>query len=91
MNIPIPAETPDPNIDQPTLPPSEPEPIPEQEPPEKHPATQGRPAHYHAAGGGQRLSPGACPASKHRQPRGEARSISRPGAFPGAGQSAASG
>jgi hypothetical protein len=33
MNIPIPAETPDPNIDNPILPPSEPEPIPEQEPP----------------------------------------------------------
>jgi hypothetical protein len=33
MNIPIPAETPDPNIDQPTLPPTEPQPIPEQEPP----------------------------------------------------------
>ncbi|NWF18246.1 hypothetical protein HX785_31570 [Pseudomonas reactans] len=34
MNIPIPAETPDPNIDKPTLPPTEPEPIPEKEPPE---------------------------------------------------------
>ncbi|NWD76028.1 hypothetical protein HX890_18125 [Pseudomonas gingeri] len=33
MNIPIPAETPDPNIDKPTLPPIEPQPIPEQEPP----------------------------------------------------------
>lgn len=33
MNIPIPAETPDPNIDKPTLPPTEPQPIPEQEPP----------------------------------------------------------
>jgi len=37
MNIPIPAETPDPNIDNPTLPPTEPEPIPEQEPPENEP------------------------------------------------------
>jgi hypothetical protein len=33
MNIPIPAETPDPNIDKPTLPETEPQPIPEQEPP----------------------------------------------------------
>lgn len=35
MNIPIPAETPDPNIDDPNLPPPgpDPEPIPEQEPP----------------------------------------------------------
>ena len=33
MNIPIPPETPDPNIDDPVLPPSQPEPIPEQEPP----------------------------------------------------------
>ncbi|QNH77329.1 hypothetical protein GGD92_03360 [Pseudomonas protegens] len=32
MNIPIPAETPDPNLDQPPLPPSDP-PVPEQEPP----------------------------------------------------------
>jgi hypothetical protein len=37
MNIPIPAETPDPNIDEPTLPPSEPQPVPEQEPPEQRP------------------------------------------------------
>lgn len=37
MNIPIPAETPDPNIDNPTLPPTEPEPIPEKEPPENLP------------------------------------------------------
>ena len=37
MNIPIPAETPDPNIDNPTLPPTEPEPIPEKEPPEHQP------------------------------------------------------
>ena len=43
MNIPIPAETPDPNIDQPTLPPSEPEPIPEQEPPESTPPPKGDP------------------------------------------------
>ncbi|MGE8143855.1 hypothetical protein ACQKP7_01465 [Pseudomonas frederiksbergensis] len=33
MSIPIPAETPDPNIDNPTIPPTEPEPVPEQEPP----------------------------------------------------------
>ncbi|MCE0464552.1 MULTISPECIES: hypothetical protein [Pseudomonas] len=35
MNIPIPAETPDPNIDDPTLPPPgpDPEPIPEKDPP----------------------------------------------------------
>lgn len=32
MTIPIPAETPDPNIDKPTLPETEP-PAPEQEPP----------------------------------------------------------
>ncbi|MDQ0704237.1 hypothetical protein QF043_003029 [Pseudomonas sp. W3I7] len=37
MTIPIPAETPDPNIDNPTLPPSEPQPIPEKEPPENEP------------------------------------------------------
>lgn len=33
MNIPIPAETPDPNIDNPTIPETEPQPIPEQDPP----------------------------------------------------------
>lgn len=33
MSIPIPAETPDPNIDEPTIPPTEPGPVPEQEPP----------------------------------------------------------
>ena len=37
MNIPIPAETPDPNIDNPTLPPGKPETIPEKEPPENQP------------------------------------------------------
>lgn len=39
MNIPIPAETPDPNIDDPILPPPqpEPEPIPEKEPQENEP------------------------------------------------------
>ncbi|NWA02443.1 hypothetical protein [Pseudomonas gingeri] len=37
MNIPIPAETPDPNIDKPTLPPTGPQPIPEQEPPDTTP------------------------------------------------------
>ncbi|MGF6513772.1 hypothetical protein ABH912_001238 [Pseudomonas sp. BT76 TE3572] len=33
MSIPIPAETPDPNIDSPTIPSTEPEPVPEQDPP----------------------------------------------------------
>ena len=33
MSIPIPAETPDPNIDSPVIPPTEPEPVPEQDPP----------------------------------------------------------
>ncbi|AZE83774.1 hypothetical protein C4J98_2361 [Pseudomonas orientalis] len=37
MTIPIQAETPDPNIDSPTLPPTEPAPIPEKEPPENEP------------------------------------------------------
>ncbi len=37
MSIPIPAQTPDPNIDQPTLPPTEPQPVPEQEPPDMPP------------------------------------------------------
>ncbi|AGE25552.1 hypothetical protein H045_07410 [Pseudomonas poae RE*1-1-14] len=37
MTIPIPAETPDPNIDAPTLPPVEPPPIPDEEPPENQP------------------------------------------------------
>jgi hypothetical protein len=37
MNIPIPAETPDPNIDEPSLPRSVPQPVPEQEPPEQRP------------------------------------------------------
>lgn len=39
MNIPIPAETPDPNIDKPTLPPTEPNPAPppEEEPPQDPP------------------------------------------------------
>ncbi|WP_178081880.1 hypothetical protein [Pseudomonas sp. FW300-N1A1] len=32
MSIPIPPETPDPNIDQPVLPPDEPTPEPEQDP-----------------------------------------------------------
>jgi len=43
MTIPIPAETPDPNIDQPTLPPTEPQPVPEQEPPETIPPPKGDP------------------------------------------------
>ena len=33
MNNPFPAETPDPNIDNPAIPETEPQPIPEQEPP----------------------------------------------------------
>ncbi len=37
MNIPIPAETPDPNIDDPVLPPGDTEPVPEQDPPVKDP------------------------------------------------------
>ncbi|MGY2291686.1 hypothetical protein ACW9H6_18145 [Pseudomonas sp. SDO528_S397] len=37
MTIPIPAETPDPNIDKPTLPPTEPGPVPDQEPPDDAP------------------------------------------------------
>ena len=39
MNIPIPAQTPDPNIDKPTLPPTEPDPVapPEEEPPQDPP------------------------------------------------------
>ena len=39
MNIPIPAQTPDPNIDKPTLPPTEPDPVapPEEEPPPDQP------------------------------------------------------
>lgn len=43
MNIPIPAETPDPNIDKPTLPPSEPPPVPRQEPAENTPPPKGDP------------------------------------------------
>ena len=43
MNIPIPAETPDPNIDDPVLPPSDPDPIPEQEPPGADPTPIGGP------------------------------------------------
>ncbi|KAF1012205.1 MAG: hypothetical protein GAK32_00319 [Pseudomonas fluorescens] len=37
MNIPIPAETPDPNIDKPPLPPADPDTIPDEEPPENQP------------------------------------------------------
>ncbi|CAM2769100.1 hypothetical protein SAMN04490207_0794 [Pseudomonas gessardii] len=43
MNIPIPAQTPDPNIDHPTLPQTEPEPIPEQEPLESVPPAKEEP------------------------------------------------
>ncbi|WKC47638.1 hypothetical protein [Pseudomonas veronii] len=37
MNIPIPPQTPDPNIDKPTLPPTEPAAPPEEEPPQDPP------------------------------------------------------
>ena len=47
MNIPIPAETPDPNIDDPTLPPPDPAPIPEQEPPGAEPTPIGDPPSEH--------------------------------------------
>ena len=43
MNIPIPAETPDPNIDKPTLPETEPQPVPEQEPPGTTPPAKEEP------------------------------------------------
>ena len=43
MNIPIPAETPDPNIDKPTLPGKEPQPVPEQEPPGTTPPAKEEP------------------------------------------------
>lgn len=43
MTIPIPAETPDPNIDKPTLPEAEPQPIPEQEPPGSTPPPKEEP------------------------------------------------
>ncbi len=43
MNIPIPAETPHPNIDKPTLPDTEPPPVPEQEPPGTTPAPKEEP------------------------------------------------
>lgn len=48
MNIPIPAETPDPNIDDPVLPPSDPTPIPEQEPPGADPTPIGDPPNEQA-------------------------------------------
>ncbi len=47
MNIPIPAETPDPNIDDPSLPPLDPDPIPEQEPPDADPDPIGDPPTEH--------------------------------------------
>ncbi|AZD02173.1 hypothetical protein SAMN03159489_02899 [Pseudomonas sp. NFPP07] len=43
MSIPIPAETPDPNIDHPTLPPTEPQPVPEEDPPETTPPPKEEP------------------------------------------------
>ena len=43
MTIPIPAHTPDPNIDDPVLPPADPEPVPEQEPPSPEPEPIGVP------------------------------------------------
>ncbi|MCB1656331.1 MAG: hypothetical protein KDI41_21305 [Pseudomonadales bacterium] len=43
MNIPIPAETPDPNIDDPVLPSGDAEPVPEEDPPLKDPDPIGDP------------------------------------------------
>ena len=43
MNNPFPAETPDPNIDKPTLPDTEPPPVPEQEPPGTTPPAKEEP------------------------------------------------
>ncbi|SEK77815.1 hypothetical protein SAMN03159362_2237 [Pseudomonas sp. NFIX51] len=43
MSIPIPAETPDPNIDHPTLPSTEPQPVPEEDPPETTPPPKEEP------------------------------------------------
>ena len=50
MNNPFPAETPDPNIDNPAIPPSEPQPEPEQDPPGTTPPPPGRTAKDDAAG-----------------------------------------
>lgn len=47
MNIPIPAETPDPNIDDPVLPPVDPNHIPEEEPPVGDPKPIGDPPGEH--------------------------------------------
>ncbi|MBV4458165.1 hypothetical protein KVG96_09415 [Pseudomonas sp. COR58] len=43
MSIPIPAETPDPNIDKPVLPETEPSPVPEQDPPGTTPPAKEEP------------------------------------------------
>jgi hypothetical protein len=43
MSIPIPAETPEPNIDTPTIPETEPAPVPEQEPPGTSPPPREEP------------------------------------------------
>jgi hypothetical protein len=43
MNNPFPAETPDPNIDNPVIPPSDPQPVPEQEPPGSNPPPREEP------------------------------------------------
>ena len=62
MSIPIPAETPDPNIDSPVIPPTEPEPVPEARP-ARHPTTaSGRTAEHDAAGD--------CEAADHDNLRG---------------------
>jgi hypothetical protein len=43
MNNPFPAETPDPNIDNPAIPSSEPQPLPEQDPPGTNPPSKEEP------------------------------------------------
>ena len=43
MSIPIPAHTPDPNIDDPVIPPSDPPSVPEQDPPLADPKPVGDP------------------------------------------------
>ena len=43
MSIPIPAHTPDPNIDDPVIPPSDPPPVHEQDPPLADPKPVGDP------------------------------------------------
>ncbi|CAG8872178.1 hypothetical protein PS726_05461 [Pseudomonas fluorescens] len=43
MNNPFPAETPDPNIVSPVIPPTEPQPVPEQDPPGTNPLPREKP------------------------------------------------